>query len=84
MGVEDYLLKPINQTELNDVLEKTILKIASALQVDFQIQKLGIDTHLQTQKLRRSFIMDILYDKEHPVELNELQINEEYGFFFPV
>ncbi|WP_411335802.1 helix-turn-helix domain-containing protein [Ruminococcus gauvreauii] len=82
MGVEDYLLKPINQTELNDVLEKTILKIVSALQVDFQIQKLGIDTHLQTQKLRRSFIMDILYDKEHPVELNELQINEEYGFSF--
>lgn len=29
MGVEDYLLKPINKGELNDVLEKVILKIAS-------------------------------------------------------
>ncbi len=82
MGVEDYLLKPINQAELNDVLEKTILKIASSLQIDYQIQKLGIDTHLQTQKIRRSFIMDILYDKEHPAELDTDQINEEYAFSF--
>ncbi|MGI6010035.1 MAG: response regulator transcription factor [Ruminococcus sp.] len=82
MGVEDYLLKPINKEELNDVLEKTILKIASALQVDYQIQKLGIDAHLQTQKLRRSFIMDILYNKDYLSEFSESKINEEYGFSF--
>ena len=82
MGVEDYLLKPINRTELNDVLEKTVMKIASSLQPDYQIQKPGIDTHLQTQKLRRSFIMDILYDKEFSSDLSETQINQEYGFSF--
>ncbi|MFV0527656.1 MAG: response regulator [Lachnospiraceae bacterium] len=82
MGVEDYLLKPINQAELNEVLEKTVLKIASVLQIDYQIQKSGIDTHLQTQRLRRSFIMDVLYDKEHPAQLDETQINEEYAFSF--
>lgn len=82
MGVEDYLLKPINKEELNDVLEKTILKIANALKMDYPIQKLGIDTHLQAQKLRRSFIMDILYNKEYLSEFTESQLNEEYGFSF--
>lgn len=82
MGVEDYLLKPINKEELNEVLEKTVLKIASALQVDYQIQKTGIDAHLQAQKLRRSFIMDILYNKEYLSEFDEEKINGEYGFSF--
>ena len=66
MGVEDYLLKPINRDELNDVLEKTILKIADSLKIDYQIQKLNFDSHLQRQKLRHSFIMDILYKDNYP------------------
>lgn len=81
MGIEGYLLKPINKEELNDVLEKTILKIASELQVDCQIQQNIQDSHLYIQKLRRSFIMDILYAKfscDVPVD----KLKMEYGFSF--
>ncbi len=82
MGVEDYLLKPINKEELNDVLEKTILKIASARKIDYQIQKLGLDSHLQALKLRRTFLTDILYNKEYPSNAEETSINNEYGYSF--
>ena len=82
MGVEDYLLKPINRDELNDVLEKTILKIADSLKIDYQIQKLNFDSHLQRQKLRHSFIMDILYNSQKESALTLAAVNEDYGFSF--
>ncbi len=82
MGVEDYLLKPINREELNDVLEKTVMKIATARKIDYQIRRLNQDSHLQAQKLRRSFIMDILYNKQPIMELSCQALNEEYGFSF--
>lgn len=82
LGVEDYLLKPINGEELNDVLEKTVMKIATSLKIDYQIKKLNMDSHMQTQKLRRSFLMDILYSKQHSISLTAPQINKDYGFSF--
>lgn len=82
MGVEDYLLKPINRDELNDVLEKTVMKIATARKIDYQIQQLNQDSHLQAQKLRRSFIMDILYNKSPAANLSCNTLNKEYGFLF--
>lgn len=82
MGVEDYLLKPINREELNDVLEKTVLKIADSLKINYQIQKLNIDSHLQNQKLRRSFLMDVLYSKQPSLLLSVDQINKDYNFSF--
>lgn len=81
MGIDGYLLKPINKDELNNVLEKSIMKIGSERQIDYQIQKNIQDSHLYMQKLRRSFIMDILYAKfsrKIPVD----QLNKEYGFSF--
>lgn len=82
MGVEDYLLKPINRDELNDVLEKTIIKIASSRKIDYQIQKLNFDSHLQRQKLRRTFIMDILYNKQRQTMLSLKELNAAYGYAF--
>lgn len=82
MGVEDYLLKPINKGELNDVLEKLILKIASQLKINYQIQKMNLDSHAQAQKLRRSFIMNILYSKDSALHLSLPRLNKEYGFAF--
>ncbi len=82
MGVEDYLLKPINKGELNDVLEKLILKIASQLKIDYQIQKMNLDSHAQAQKLRRSFIINILYNKDSALHLSLPRLNKEYGFAF--
>lgn len=82
MGVEDYLLKPINGSELNDVLEKTVLKIATALKIDYQINRLNMDSHLQEQKLRRSFLMDVLYNIQHSVTQTLDEINRDYGFNF--
>lgn len=80
MGVDDYLLKPINRDELNDVLEKTIVKIATLRKIDYQIQKLNIDANLQSQKLRRSFIMDILYHKQHIENITIDTLNDEYEY----
>lgn len=82
MGVEDYLLKPINKGELNDVLEKVILKIASQLKIHYQIRKMSLDSHAQAQKLRRSFIMNILYNKDSALHLSLPCLNKEYGFAF--
>lgn len=82
MGVEDYLLKPVNKDELNNVLEKTILKIAQSMQLDYEIQKLNIDMHMQLLRQRRSFLMDLLYEKEHLAEYAEEQINQQYHFSF--
>lgn len=82
MGVEDYLLKPINRDELNDVLEKTVIKIATARKIDYQIQQLNQASHLQAQKLRRSFIMDILYNKPLASTLSCSTLNKEYCFSF--
>jgi|GEM_PF-3598849 len=82
MGVEDYLLKPINKDELNDVIEKTIVKIASSRKLNYQIKALSNGARLGVQRMRRSFLMNILYEKEPAHDFTEERINKEYRFSF--
>lgn len=82
MGVEDYLLKPINRQELNDVLEKSVLKITSTADENYLTQRSVIDTNLQKYKSRRSFIMNLVYNNAVSNELDIQKINEKYLFSF--
>lgn len=81
LGVEDYLIKPINQEELNHVLARTIERIAQARGTQFGAAAPTSDIYSQ-KKLRSSMLMGLVYD--HSLSLNQplSALNEEYSFSF--
>ncbi len=87
LGVEGYLLKPVNREELNDLLEKIVLKIEKNSKTERQIRFLKKSTKLQIKTKRRSLLMQLLYSKAsgQESELFPSQVellNKEYYYHF--
>ena len=80
MGVDDYLLKPINKEELNTVLEKTVEKISRSRKLNHQFSQLRRNAQQSSRKLRQSFMINILYNEELIRDLTIESCNSEYGF----
>lgn len=76
LGVEHYLLKPIDQEELNQALEKIARKyavsVAKAKEED--ILKAQVDSN--KKKYRQRFLSDILEKNNHLQEMNPNDIEE--------
>lgn len=81
MGVEDYLLKPINKEDLNHVLTKTITKISEDLHLENHLKKLNVKIYAQQQKLRSMLMKDILYDR-FPANETIDQLIRDYHYKF--
>lgn len=75
-GVEDYLIKPIKENELNAALQKIRIKIDSAdMQTDYT-QKMQATVKESEKILRKNFLSRMIDNKETPVQnLNNLHIS---------
>lgn len=79
-GVEDFLIKPINREEINNVLNKvcTKLRMGKCKQDDEQTMKLRLNK--STAKTRKLFLEERLNDLQYTGNL--LDLNNEYFFHF--
>lgn len=81
-GVEDYLLKPINKNELTETLEKLIAEINGSNQHDKNIAQIEKKITLSVKRLRKEFILNLLYESISYGELSIERINNEYHYKF--
>lgn len=78
--VDDYLLKPINKNELNEILiklKKTILIEQKRLNIDSQVLE---DHYKNKETIRRLFLSRIISGYYSPIDLDRL--SNEYGILF--
>lgn len=82
LGVEDYLLKPISETELNDVLEKLVLSIRSENDAAHSLERMNSRMKLQRKKLRKRLFLDLLFNSRTWGERTLKEINADYSYAF--
>lgn len=80
--VEDYLIKPINKTDVNEIVEKLCMAIHGEKESAGQIRK-TIDDLNKSYALNRSFFLsNIIFNHEEIKNSNLEEVNEKYGFQF--
>lgn len=82
LGVEDYLLKPINEAELNEVLEKLTLNIQSANDAAYSLKRMNTRIKNQRKKLRKRLFLDLLFGSRSLEARTLKEINGDYGYGF--
>lgn len=81
-GVEDYLLKPVDQYELEKALRKTILKITSQkAQMDREKRQI-VEMQQAYAKLRQSFVLSLANAAGEKLDLDVDIVNREFHFSF--
>lgn len=78
LGVKDYLLKPINSSELNKSLEKLICELDDGREK----KVFSGSTDNYKEKIRTSFIMSMLYKDIDFNVITVNQINQDYFYSF--
>ena len=78
-GVENYLLKPINKTELNNTLDKIIEKITLKESDNTQQQELRTLLKSSEKKAKKSFLIEILSNSSKSSDDYDIsKVNHEY------
>lgn len=72
-GVGEYLLKPINKTELTTTLERLQGKIESRLREEEGRQQLELKSKCDVERLRGLLIQRLLEHKEEPLSVESLR-----------
>lgn len=82
MGVEHYLLKPINKTKLETALTKIIKKIQFEKQAENEKEELNDRIQVKQEKINKHFLTNILMDKgdntDRSTWYNELNFSNNY------
>lgn len=76
LGVEDYLIKPINRQELNDALAHVIDGLSTKRSAVTSNQQ----SNYRHKKLRSSYLMSLVYGQSEKLTLEE--VNSQYLFSF--
>lgn len=79
-GVGNYLLKPINKSELNSTLEKLKKKIEDRQEAQEKTKRLVEQNKKDVSKLQRGLVEQLMEQKE--VELSYDILKNEYGLYF--
>lgn len=82
LGVEDYLLKPINEIELNEVLEKLAFSIQSENDAAHSLKLMNSNVRKQRKKLRKRLFLDLRFNSRSFGERTLEEINADYGYEF--
>lgn len=77
-GVSDYLLKPINKSQLNEALSKLAGEISGARQQADAMDRARLRTDADEQTIRSAVISDLLIDPSR--ELTEAALRDKYRF----
>ena len=81
-GVEDYLLKPIKQTELNDTLYRISRKFIAKRKSEQSSLQLQEKWDRSKKKLRKDFFTEYVFSSPSGSVNSIKAINESYGFSF--
>lgn len=79
-GVGNYLLKPINKSELNSTLEKLKKKIESRQEAQEETKRLVEQNKRDASKLQQALLNQLMEQKE--VDLSYDILRNEYGLYF--
>lgn len=79
-GVGNYLLKPINKSELNATLEKLKKKIESRQEAQEETKRLVEQNKRDVSKLQQTLVNQLMEQKE--VDLSYDILQNEYGLYF--
>ena len=82
LGVQDYLLKPISKTELNEVLEKLVLSIQSENDAAQSLKLMNFHVRNQRKKLRKRLFLDLMLNSRSWGKKSLKEINADYGYAF--
>lgn len=76
-GVDDYLLKPINEEELNHVLEKILQELARKEQQGMETRHLREKLQESRQIIKREFLRDLIEKEEVTQEDSGINLEGE-------
>jgi len=77
-GAEDYLLKPIKQSELERVLKRIIVKKQASMESEEAKRDLEQTVLEDVKKLNTVFVRDLVLQKVKDEDLNREYVNREY------
>lgn len=78
-GVEDYLLKPLDEDELSDILTKLIHKKENRRESQNREASLHKQIEADSRRMQRTFMEHLVDDtKKFPGHLNMDEVNQEY------
>ena len=80
-GVEDYLLKPIDQEEINVVLRQLIAKMNQEHDLSDEQRRVEGMLGERTAILRQSELKQLVFDPEHLLKTEFFHFGEEDGLF---
>lgn len=80
LGVENYLIKPINSLELNHTLAQIIRSLA--FEKGISVQTLHLHTSYRRKQIRSSFLQKILYEHITPEDLQLNVVNHDFMYSF--
>ncbi len=83
LGVEGYLLKPIDENELYDALKKIKFSIDSKMQTCNKLESLRCEALSNLAQLQESFILSLLTHTADS-DMTITEINEKYSMAFEV
>lgn len=81
-GVEDYLLKPIKQDELNSILDKIIKLKKSEEEIKTEQTLLKQKLNVHSKKIKQNLLWDILNLNEECLDCTCEQLNKKYDCNF--
>ncbi|RDU24216.1 response regulator [Anaerosacchariphilus polymeriproducens] len=81
-GVEDYLLKPIKQDELNSILDKIIKLKKSEEEIKTEQELLKQKLNVHSKKIKQNLLWDILNINEEFLDYTIEQLNNKYDCNF--
>ncbi len=83
-GVEDYLLKPLNQQEFVATLQKLIAKKQQELQADSQATDLKKQVSESHERLQADFVLRLLHDSDSALtNLTPNEVSSRSGIALP-
>lgn len=77
-NVEDYLLKPINKEELENVLENVYKQLMELQEKEQRIQMMKTELDINKQRIRSTLINNLITGALNELHLSRQEINEKY------